>query len=191
MRNSSLIVFTLLALPWPCEGQEGTTGQWNSAAGAVTSHSRGLHGYISYSATRPPAKSEYSAGMGFYSAVWPLIDQPIAHFQIGLAGAWITPDNSDNKDRPLAPVGTLARGNWPERGPTLGSVFQTLEGGLGYWARNRFRYGPPKFSMNATPQCYEPLVLAAKPDANKGRGYRDYLVVEGFMPILTGFIIQN
>jgi len=26
---------------------------------------------------------------------------------------------------------------------------------LGYWAGNRFRYGPPKFSMNATPQCYD------------------------------------
>ena len=34
-------------------------------------------------------------------------------------------------------------------------MFQTVEGGLGYWARSRFRYGPPKFSMNATPQCYD------------------------------------
>jgi hypothetical protein len=92
--------------------------------------------------------------MGFYSAVWPLIDQPLARFQIGLAGAWVTPDNSDNKDQPLAPVGTLAR-TWPERGPTWSSVFQTVEGGLGYWRGNRFRYGPPKFSMNATPQCYD------------------------------------
>ncbi len=92
--------------------------------------------------------------MGFYSAVWPLIDRPIANFQIGLASAWITPDNSDNKDRPLAPEGTLAR-KWPERGPTWDSVFQTVEGGLGYWAGNHFRYGPPKFSMNATPQCYD------------------------------------
>ncbi len=92
--------------------------------------------------------------MGFYSAVWPLIDQPLAHFQIGLAGCWITPDNSDNKDTPLAPEGTLAR-KWKERGPTWGSVFQTVEGGLGFWAGNHFRYGQPKFSMNATPQCYD------------------------------------
>ena len=65
-----------------------------------------------------------------------------------------TPDNSDNKDKPLAPEGTLAR-TWKERGPTWSSVFQTVEGGLGYWAGNHFRYGPPKFSMNATPQCYD------------------------------------
>ncbi len=123
-------------------------------AGKVTAHSDGLHGYIGFSASRPPARSEYSAGMGFYSAVWPLIDQPLANFQIGLAGTWITPDNSDNKDKPLAPEGTLAR-TWKERGPTWDSVFQTVEGGLGYWAGNHFRYGPPKFSMNATPQCYD------------------------------------
>ena len=44
---------------------------------------------------------------------------------------------------------------WAERGPTWDSVFQTVEGGLGYWAGNRFRYGPPKLSMNGTPQCYD------------------------------------
>ncbi len=91
--------------------------------------------------------------MGFYSAVWPLSEEPLANFQIGLAGCWILPDNSDDHTTPLAPEGTLAR-QWPERGPTWASVFQTIEGGLGYWAGNHFRYGPPKFSMNATPECY-------------------------------------
>jgi len=114
----------------------------------------GLHGYIGYEASPPADRSEYGMGMGFYSAAWSLIDKPIAHFQIGLASGWIVPDNRDNKDKPLAPEGTLAR-KWKERGPTWDSVFQTVEGGLGYWARSRFRYGPPKFSMNATPQCYD------------------------------------
>ena len=141
---------------WTCEGKGDSANKAkNIETGVVTAHSRGLHGYIGYSASRPPARSEYSAGMGFYSAVWPLIDKPIANFQIGLPSAWITPNNSDNKDKPLAPIGTHARDNWPKRGPTWGSVFQTVEGGLGYWARNHFRYGPPKFSMNATPQCYD------------------------------------
>ncbi len=128
--------------------------QDQQAAREVRLESRGLHGYIGFSATRPPAESEFGYGMGFYSAVWPLIDEPLRGFQIGLASSWILPNNSDNKDTPLAPEGTLAR-QWPERGPTWGSVFQTLEGGLGYWRGNRFRYGPPKFSMNATPQCYD------------------------------------
>ena len=73
---------------------------------------------------------------------------------IGLPGTWFTPDNFDNPDQPLCPVGTVARDNWPERAPTYRDVFQTVEGGLGYWAGNRFRYESPKFSMNATPDCY-------------------------------------
>lgn len=142
----------LLALVTWAAGSRGATEK--REPGRVNSHSRGLHGYIGFSATRPPQQADYCAGMGFYSAVWPLVNRPLAGFQIGLAGCWITPDNSDNKDRALAPVGTLAR-NWKERGPTWASVFQTVEGGLGYWARSHFRYGPPKFSMNATPQCYD------------------------------------
>ncbi len=114
----------------------------------------GLHGYIAYSAEQPSDRAEFGAGCGFYSAAWSLISEPLADFQIGLASTWVVPDNRDDKDVPLAPEGTLAR-QWKERGPTWDSVFQTVEGGLGYWAGNRFRYGPPKFSMNATPQCYD------------------------------------
>ena len=155
IRTAFTPVLILTLLSWTCAGQESERKDAAKAEPAkVTSHSGGLHGYIGFSATRPPDRSDYSAGMGFYSAVWPLIDRPLANFQIGLAGSWITPDNSDNQDQPLAPEGTLAR-TWRERGPTWASVFQTVEGGLGYWAGNHFRYGPPKFSMNATPQCYD------------------------------------
>jgi len=128
--------------------------QKGAKSGPVTEHSQGLHGYIGFGHEKLPPDSTYTAGMGFYAAVWPLVDRPLANFQIGLPSAWITPDNSDNRTQPLAPEGTLAR-KWPERGPTWSSVFQTVEGGLGYWAGNHFRYGPPKFSMNATPQCYD------------------------------------
>lgn len=122
--------------------------------GKLVTHGAGLHGYIGFGHEPLPANGGFNAGMGFYAAVWALADQPLADFQIGLPSCWILPDNSDNKDRPLAPVGTLAR-QWKERGPTWSSVFQTIEGGLGYWAGNNFRYGPPKFSMNGTPQCYD------------------------------------
>jgi len=144
----------LAALPVSACLAQATDVAAPAAPGQVTPHPSGLHGYISFHAERPPGGEAYGAGVGFYSAVWPLIEKPLAGFQIGLASTWILPDNSDNKDKPLAPVGTRAR-EWPERGPTWSSVFQTVEGGLGYWAGNHFRYGPPKFSMNATPQCYD------------------------------------
>ncbi|HLO97940.1 MAG TPA: hypothetical protein VK171_05035, partial [Fimbriimonas sp.] len=131
-----------------------TVGTSPQSPGKVALHGQGLHGYIGFHHDPLPADGRFTAGMGFYAAVWSLTEKPLAGFQIGLPGSWIQPDNSDNKDKPLAPEGTLAR-RWPERGPTWSSVFQTVEGGLGYWAGNHFRYGPPKFSMNATPQCYD------------------------------------
>ena len=114
---------------------------------------RGLHGYIASHAEGTPAEFRY--GAGFYAPVWSLVARPIAGFQIGLPSTWIMPDNSDNRTEPLCPVGTMPRDSWPERGPTFDTVFQTLEGGLGYWAGNRFHYGPPKFSMNGTTDCYK------------------------------------
>ena len=118
----------------------------------LTEESDGLHGYIHYTTTDHP--EGFRAGISFYTAVWPLIDKPLANFQIGLPSAWVAPENS-GVDFPLCPKGTYARDNWDERGPTYASVFQTIEGGVGYWAGNRFRYGPPKFSMNGTPSCYD------------------------------------
>lgn len=112
----------------------------------------GLHGYIASYPAQAPAT--YGEGYGFYSAIWPLVSTPVANFQIGLPSSWIIPDNSDNSTIPLCPVGTVARDNWPERGPTYSDVFQTVEGGPGYWAGNKFHYGPPKFKMNSTPNCY-------------------------------------
>jgi len=147
---STIALFAILSAAFAASAP----AQQDAAQVKPQQRGRGLHGYIGYSASEPENRADYGMGMGFYSAAWSLIDQPLAQFQIGLASGWILPDNSDNKDQPLAPEGTLAR-TWKERGPTWGSVFQTVEGGLGYWRGNRFRYGPPKFSMNATPQCYD------------------------------------
>ena len=151
----ALIACAMVFCAWSGNARDaGAAPVRASGVGVVTAHPDGLHGYIGFGHEKLPPGSAFSAGMGFYAAVWPLVDRPLADFQIGLPSTWILPDNSDNKDRPLAPEGTLAR-RWPERGPTWESVFQTVEGGLGYWAGNHFRYGPPKFSMNATPQCYD------------------------------------
>ena len=94
-----------------------TTATAADEAGIITSHSQGLHGYIGFGHEKLPAQGDYTAGMGFYAAVWPLVDQPLADFQIGLPSSWIQPDNSDNHDTPLAPEGTLAR-QWKARGPS-------------------------------------------------------------------------
>ena len=114
----------------------------------------GLMGYISSDAPQPAAG--FGAGIGFYVAVYPILPEPIDNFQIGLASTWIVPKNADNKDQPLCPPGSYARDNWPERAPTYGSVFQTIEGGLGIWGSTQFRagYKPPKFQIVGVPDCY-------------------------------------
>lgn len=155
MRKILHYVLTVALLASASHGQDKQPGDTpKSEAGRVTLHSQGLHGYIGFRHEALPPQGGYHVGMSFYAAVWSLVDKPLANFQIGLPSVWIQPDNSDDKETPLAPEGTLAR-RWPKRGPTWGSVFQTVEGGLGYWAGNHFRYGPPKFSMNGTPQCYD------------------------------------
>lgn len=113
--------------------------------------SGGFHGYISMSAESPPKGFGY--GASFYVSVWPLMEAPLSGFQIGLPSTWIIPDNRDFKQA-LCPPGTVARDNWPERGPYYRSVFQTIEGGLGYWVSTRFRSATPKYRINGTPNGY-------------------------------------
>ncbi|HXH61485.1 MAG TPA: hypothetical protein VNI20_09015 [Fimbriimonadaceae bacterium] len=113
--------------------------------------SQGLSGYISMSV---PAPNEgYGYGVSLYATAWPLVSRPIRDFQIGLASIWIIPDNRDVNE-PLLPHGTVARDNWPERGPSYRTVFETIEGGLGFWASTRFGSTTAKFRMNGTPNGY-------------------------------------
>lgn len=99
--NSVFPLILVLALaPWPCTAQELSSHATTPADAAnVTSHSQGLHGYLGFGHEPLPAEGGYHAGMGFYAAVWPLVDQPLANFQIGLPSSWIIPDNSDNLDQ--------------------------------------------------------------------------------------------
>jgi hypothetical protein len=128
----------------------------------------GLMGYISSKAQQPA--SGYGAGIGFYVAVYPILPEPINHFQIGLASTWIMPNNDDNATIPLCPPGSYARDNWEKgRGPTFKDVFQTIEGGLGMWGSTMFRagYQPPKFQIVGVPDCYTGNYLISPGWSNK------------------------
>jgi len=110
MKTTFILIVHLALLSWTCTGQDNQPkAAANSDAGLVMAHSQGLHSCIGFGHEKLPPQSACSAGMGFYAAVWPLVDQPLANFQIGLPSSWIQPDNSYNQDKPLAPEGTLAR----------------------------------------------------------------------------------
>jgi len=113
--------------------------------------SEGLAGYISMDVPAPP--EEYGYGVSLYSSAWPLVESPLRDFQIGLASIWIVPENRKINE-PLLPTGTFARDHWPERGPSYRDVFQTIEGGLGFWGSTRFGSTTAKFRMNGTANGY-------------------------------------
>jgi hypothetical protein len=93
----SLVFLAFLAvLSWTCAPSA------KQPPSAITSVPDALHGYISFSVSPLVVPSEYGAGLGFYAAVWSLVDEPLANFQVGLPGTWIIPDNSDNTDPPRA-----------------------------------------------------------------------------------------
>jgi len=115
----------------------------------------GLHGYISMKVS-PPSHG-FGFGVSFYAAAWPLLATPLESFQIGLPGTWIVPDNR-GYDQPLCPHGTIARDQWPERAPSYRDVFQTIEGGMGFWTSNQFHSATPKFIMNGTGNCYNYMI---------------------------------
>lgn len=113
--------------------------------------SQGLTGYISMNVPAPPKAFGY--GVSLYSSAWPLLESPLRGFQIGLASIWIVPENREINE-PLLPTGTVARDHWPERGPSYRDVFETIEGGLGFWGSTRFGSTTAKFRMNGTANGY-------------------------------------
>ena len=119
---------------------------------ALEQLSQGLHGYISMNL--PKQKDGFGYGISFYVSAWPLLEKPLSDFQIGLPGTWIAPDNRVFEE-PLCPIGTYARDNWPQRGPSYRDVFQTIEGSLGFWESMQFGSSTAKYRMNSTPNCYD------------------------------------
>jgi hypothetical protein len=111
----------------------------------------GLKGYISMQLSSTP--DQYRSGVSFYSSIWTLLEKPLSDFQIGLPATWIEPDNRKFTGR-LCPPGTYAGDHWPERGPTYRDVFQTIEGGLGFWANTKFGSPTPKYRINGTTDGY-------------------------------------
>jgi hypothetical protein len=113
--------------------------------------SAGLAGYISMDVPTSPEK--YGYGVSLYATAWPLVDRPLRDFQIGLASIWIIPENRKFTE-PLLPTGTVARDQMPKRGPSFWDVFETIEGGLGFWTNTRFGSATTKFRMNGTANGY-------------------------------------
>ena len=66
MKTRLLSIVSIVLLSSTCAGQDNQTNDAaSSAVGRVTAHAAGLHGYIGFSATRPPAAVRVQRGDGF------------------------------------------------------------------------------------------------------------------------------
>jgi hypothetical protein len=131
------------------EGKSGSLALTVTAP-ILTAEATGLTGYVSGALNAQPAGFTY--GFSSFASISTLDPAPAANTQLGW-GTWIIPNNQAFT-QPLCPVGTYARDNWPDRGPSYRDVFQTIEGGPGEWTSTKFPSSAPKFRMNSTPDCY-------------------------------------
>lgn len=150
-RNLQAVLLITLGLGGGVLPTEGQTTPVQLAQGGLAGPISGL-GYITSNVPAPPPGFGY--GVSFYENAWPLLQQPLSNFQVGLPSTWIIPDNAAYSGRgKLCPADSLAA--------TLGfgngdysSFFQTIEGSMGFWGSTRFGTVTPKYRMNSTPDCY-------------------------------------
>ena len=127
--------------------------------GAITSQSvaNGFPSfYVSSDIDRIP--NDFRSGFGWYSTAWPLTDTVIENMQLGLSGSWITPSNEDEPDSIAKQV--CANGpDWVQadtinNGARGFDLIQTIEGGLGWLANERFKTVMPKLTVGPVQDCY-------------------------------------
>ena len=125
---------------------ENAQVEWGALKGYLEGHA-----YSTPNAWGNPNIANY--GVSFYTGIWSTFNDYLpADFQRG-HGTWMTPDNQEIQS-PLCRPGTTARDNWPERAPSYRDVFQTIEGGPGYWGNTQFPDPQMKYRVNIITDCY-------------------------------------
>ena len=112
---------------------------------------------FSWITTEQVMDDSFGSGYSMYSSAWPIYNQYSGpeNFQMGLAGCWLTPQQT---------------GNEPE------GFYNTIEGGLGWWQDTRFGTKIPKFIMGGVSNGF--YAWANGPGAGRsnmlGNGQRDW-----------------
>lgn len=100
--------------------------------------------------------SEYQSGFGFYATIWPMLTEtPPNNFQMGLGSTWINPDLRNPSASQSQAIRDACNGFGDDWGSNQWILFQSIEGGFGYWTDTRFKSAMPKWRFNATPDCYQ------------------------------------
>jgi hypothetical protein len=106
---------------------------------------------------------QYAFGASWYSSMYPISTTNVKGLEIGLNSTWISADNRDKPDslgQEMCKSG--ANANFREivrkEGENAGlTLFQTIEGSMGWWRPTRFPSIFPKYLPNVTQNCYATL----------------------------------
>lgn len=100
-----------------------------------------------------PFRDTHAYGFSYYTAITTVNPSSAAATQLGW-GVWIEPNNL-SFTQPLCPVGTTSRDQFTDRAASFyRDVYQTMEGGAGYWGNVQFPTTTSKFLIGGTPNCY-------------------------------------
>ena len=105
---------------------------------------------------------EFGQGFSWYATMWPMIDEGIENFQVGLGSTWIVPYTEDVNASLAQKV--CGQGSNPYIKSLADDVnngryglylYQTIEGSLGWWGGQAFKTPFPKYALNVTQNCYQ------------------------------------
>jgi len=127
----------------------------SSEIGLSNCQDGGCGAYIDSSVSN--IKSNYRMGYSWYSTVWPLLtESPDPKFQMGLGSTWLLPDLHKYQGQSAfnQAIESVCNGFGADWGDGQWNLFQSVEGGLGYWSDTHFKSAMPKWRFNATTDCY-------------------------------------
>ena len=113
--------------------------------------SLGVHGQIRATAFGP--SGDFGWGLSFYTGIWDHFNARPPAEVLTANGTWLIPDNWRYSET-LCPEGSTAQKSLSARGPSYREVFQSIDGGVGYWSQTRFPSKHPKFRINGNTDCY-------------------------------------
>ena len=151
------LTFGLASLATPTLASDPALQKISGGAISLTSVATGFPSfYVSSDIDRIP--NNFRSGFGWYSTAWPLTDTVIENMQLGLSGSWVTPSNENEPDS----IAKQVCANGPDwvRADTINNgargfdLIQTIEGGLGWLANERFKTVMPKLTIGPVQDCY-------------------------------------
>lgn len=152
-----------IELPYSAHPSLGIVRRYGNGAISMNRPGEGLaQNYYVTSDFLQPIPEEYGNGFSWYASSWPMVQEQVENLQIGLGSTWIVPNNEKQSEATAQSVCGIgadpfikSQATNPRNGKYGLSLFQTIEGSLGWWGGQIFKTHFAKYSVNVTQNCYQ------------------------------------